>query len=135
MRQQQKADDDAADHVSHDYLQEGEIGVVRQTGDTDDRQRAGFSCNDGESDGPPGNIAARKKVIAQRALLLAEAQAEKGDARQIESDDRKIEFVQAHAESSHQPQMTRGYTKGDQTTLCATVSAGSYVSKGDCHQL
>src|SRR4029077_11791363 len=98
MRQQQKADDDAADYVSHDYLQEGEIGVVGETGDADDRQRAGLSCNDRERDGPPWNVAAGEKIIAQRALLLAEAQAKESYACQIESDDRKIEFVQAHAQ-------------------------------------
>src|SRR5437879_10054608 len=135
MRQQQKAEHDAPDDVSHDYLQEGEIGVVGQTGDTDNRQRAGFSRNDGEGDGPPGNVAAGEKVVTQRALLLAEAQAEKGDAGEVEGNNREIEFIQAHAESSRRLQRTRRYTKEDQTTLCATVSAGSYVSKADCDQL
>ena len=97
MRQQHEADHDAPNHISHDHLQESEIGVIGKAGDADDGERAGFGGNDGKRDGPPGNIASREKVIAQRAVPLAEAQSEQGDADQIQRDNRQIEFVEAHA--------------------------------------
>ena len=64
---------------------------VREAG-----QRAGLSRYDGQSDRPPGNIAIGKKVITQRFLSFAEAQAESGDAREIDNDDGEVKPVQAH---------------------------------------
>ena len=96
--QQHKADHDPPDDISHDHLQEGEIGIVSKSRDADNRQSAGFGGDDGESDRPPGNLASGEEVIAQGALLFAETKAEERDPRQINRDDGEIESVQAHAE-------------------------------------
>src|SRR5207302_9734818 len=50
VRQQQEADDDAADQVAEHKLQESEILVECKTRNTDDRERAGLRRNDGERD-------------------------------------------------------------------------------------
>ena len=71
--------------VSHDYLKEREVRVVGEAGDADDGQRAGFGSDDGERDGPPRDVASGKEVVAQSALLFAEAQAEERDAREIDA--------------------------------------------------
>src|ERR1700728_3646146 len=114
MRQQHKADHDAPCQVTHYYLQEGEVRVVGKAGNADNSERAGFGCDYGKRDGPPGNIAPSKKVIAQRALPLAEAQSKQRDARQIQRDNREIEFIQAHEFTG-----TCRYT-----TFRATISVG-----------
>ena len=87
MRQQHEADDDAAYDVAHDDLKEREVRVVGEARDADDGQRAGLGGDDGERDRPPRDVAVGKKVIPQRALLLAEAQPEQRDADQVERDD------------------------------------------------
>src|ERR1700722_2803447 len=97
MWKQQEADHHAPDHVSHHHLQEGQVGVIGKSRDADYGEGAGFGGDDGKRDGPPGNIASREKIIAQSAVPLAEAQAEQGDADQVERNNRKIEFVETHA--------------------------------------
>src|SRR5258708_3002433 len=106
MRQQHKADYYAAHHVSHDDLQEREIRIVGQPGNADDGQRAGLGRDNREGDRPPWNVPPREKVVAQGMLLLAEAQAEQGDPRQVQSDDREVEMVQAHMFTSGRKLLT-----------------------------
>src|SRR5262249_48618238 len=96
VRQQHEADDHAPDYVAENHLQECEIGVVGEAWDADDGERAGFGGNDRERNRPPGNVAIGQKVIAQRTLLLAEAQSEQSDAYQVKGDDSEVEAVEAH---------------------------------------
>ena len=96
MRKQNKADYDAPHHVSHYYLQEGKVGVVGKARNADDGKCAGLGGNDGERNGPPGNITSSQKIIAQRALPLAEAQSEQSDSHQVKRDDREIKPVKSH---------------------------------------
>src|SRR5208283_2905987 len=72
--EQDKADYDAPDTIAHDHLQEGEIGIVGEPGNTDDGERAGFGGDNGKCDRPPRDIAPRQKIIAQRAMPLAKAE-------------------------------------------------------------
>src|SRR3954466_939145 len=97
MWQQDEADDEAADEISHDNLKKREIGVVGQSRDADDGERAGFRSDDGKRNRPPGYVAAGEEIIAQGALALAESQAEQSDPDKIGGDDRVVEMVQAHA--------------------------------------
>src|SRR6185312_8634278 len=96
MGQQYKADNDTADNVAENELQKGKVGGERQPGDTDDGERTGFGCDDGERNRPPGNIAVGEKVIAQGALPLAEAQAEHSDPCEINNNNQQVERIQAH---------------------------------------
>src|SRR5579871_2552240 len=83
MGQQYKADNDASDDVAENELQKGEVRGERKAGNADDRERTGFSGDDGKRNRPPGNIAVGEKVIAQGALPLAESQAEQSDPCEI----------------------------------------------------
>ena len=96
MGQQHKADDYAPHHVAHHYLQESQIADVSDPRNADNGQRAGLGRDDRQRNGPPRYIAIRQKVIAQRALALAKAQAEQRDARQVKRDDRQVDLVQSH---------------------------------------
>ncbi len=96
MRQQDKTDDEPPHHVSQHHLKKCQIGVVRQAGNTDDGESAGFSRNNRKRDRPPGNIPVGQKIIAQGALLLAKAQPKQRDPRQVERDNAKIKLVQNH---------------------------------------
>src|SRR5580698_5685968 len=96
MRQQDEADHYASHEVSHHYLQEGEVGVVGKAGNADDGERAGLGGDDGKGDGPPGDVSSGEKVVTERAMTLAEAQAEQGDPNQVQRDDCQVEFVEAH---------------------------------------
>jgi len=71
-------------------LQKTEVRVVSQTRNADDRQRAGFGRDNRESNSRPGNALVCQEVVAQGALALAEAQAEKGYACKVESDNGEI---------------------------------------------
>ena len=95
VRQQNKTDDHASHDVSHHHLQKRQIGVVSQTWNADDGERAGFRRDDGKRNRPPGNIPVGEKIIAQRALLLAKAQSEQSDPRQVQRDDGEIKLVQS----------------------------------------
>src|SRR5437588_674675 len=106
MRQQHETDHDAADNVSHDDLEEGQVRIVGQPGNADDGQSTGLGRDNRQRDCPPGNVAPSKKVVAQGTLLLAEAEAEQSDARQVQSDDREIDVVQAHVFTSGRKLLT-----------------------------
>ena len=93
MRQENKADDHATHDVSHHDLQKGQVSVVSQPRNADDGQCAGLGRNDRERNRPPRNIAPGEKIVAQRALLLAEAQPKQRDPRQVQPDDREIQLV------------------------------------------
>src|SRR6185369_8269660 len=95
-RQQHEADDEASDDVSHDNLKKREVGVVGEAGNADDGERAGFGGYDREHDRPPGNVSVGEKIIFERLLALAEAQAEKRDCGEIDRDDGEVERVQSH---------------------------------------
>ncbi len=96
MRQQDKADDETPHHVSQHHLQKRQIGVVSQTGNTDDGERAGFRRDDRKRNRPPGNVPVGQKIVAQGALLLAKAQSKQSDPSQVKRDDGEIKLVQNH---------------------------------------
>ena len=96
MGQKDKTDNHTAHDISHYHLQKREIGIVSQTWNADDGQRAGFRRDDRKRNRPPGNIPVGEKVVAQSALLLPEAQSEQSDPSQIERDNGEIELVQNH---------------------------------------
>ena len=95
-RQEEHANDDAAEQVADSDLQEAEVAGVGEARDADDGERAGFGGDDGERDGPPGDIAISEEVGAQRALSVPEAEAEPGDAQQIEDDRGDVDEVELH---------------------------------------
>ena len=123
MGQQNKADDDAAHDIAHHHLQKREIGVVSQTWNADDGERAGFRRDDGKCNRPPGNIPVRQKIVAQGALLLAEAQPEQSDPHQIERDDREIKLVQNHKRTvwrgRPRPRAGRGKSRAVASQTCS----------------
>jgi len=82
--------------ISEDHLQEGEVSAISDAGNADDGERAGFRRHDREHDGPPRHVAVGEEVVLQRALLLSELQTERGDAREIEGNDEKVEPVKTH---------------------------------------
>ena len=63
MREEEEADDDASDDVSHYDLEECEVRYVGETGNADDGECAGFGGNDGEGDAHQGYCVG-KEVIA-----------------------------------------------------------------------
>ncbi len=101
----------APHHVSQHHLQKSQVGVVGEAGNADDGQGAGLSRHDRQRNRPPGNIAVGEKVVAQRALPLAEAQAKQRDPRQVQRDDGEIKLVENHKEFVQQqsvwPRATR----------------------------
>src|SRR5947209_5696480 len=97
VRQQNEADKDASDDVSEHNLEKGEIRVISQAGDANDRQRAGLGSHDGQRNCPPRDVAVGKKVVLERALALSEAQTEEGYARQVNGNDGEIESIETHA--------------------------------------
>ena len=71
LRNKNQADDDAAKQVAEDKLKKAEVAAISNTGRADDGERTGFSANNGESNGPPGNVAVGQKIITQRPLRFA----------------------------------------------------------------
>jgi hypothetical protein len=91
---EQHADDDSRQQISEYDLQKAEISIKRQAGNADDGQRAGFSGNNRQRNGPPGNVAVSQKIVAESTLRFTEAQPKDCDRRQIKRDDRQIERIQ-----------------------------------------
>ena len=96
MREQNKTDDDASDQIPEDNLQKRQIGIVGEAGDADDGEGAGFGGHNRKRNRPPGNVAVGEEVVAQRASMFAEAQAEQSNPDEIERNNREIEFVETH---------------------------------------
>ena len=65
FRQEEHGDDDAAEHVADDDLQEAEVAGEGEAGDADDGEGAGFGGDDGERDGPPGDGVVGEEVAAE----------------------------------------------------------------------
>src|SRR4051812_29442510 len=95
--QEHEADDDSAHEIPEDDLQELQVGVVGESGNTDDGQGAGFSRNDRERDRPPGNIPVGEEVVFQRALTFSELKPKQSYSREVRRDDQVIESTKAHA--------------------------------------
>ena len=64
--------------VTHDNLQERQVGVVGQPRNADDGERAGLGGDDGKRNRPPGNVAVGQKIVAQSSLPFAKTQAKQG---------------------------------------------------------
>lgn len=94
LRQQDEADDDAADEIAESELQEGEVGVVCEAGDADEGEGAGLCSNDRQRERPPGDRAIGEEIILQRALRFTKAQAEESDTGKIDDDDQEVCWVE-----------------------------------------
>ena len=70
--------------------------VKASAGDADDGEGAGLRGDDGERNGPPGNIAIGKKVRPQRPLAVTKAETEPGDAQQIQDNREDVDEVKLH---------------------------------------
>ena len=93
LRDEEEADDRAADEIADDQLQEAEILVVGEAGDADDGESACLCRDDGERDGPPGDCVVREEVVFEGALLALKPEAEEGNADQIHGDYGEVEGV------------------------------------------
>src|SRR5947209_8653068 len=100
MWQKNECDDEPAYNIPHDDLQKSKVGVISQTGNADDSERAGLCGNDREHDCPPWNVTSGQKVIAQRTLPLAEAHSKNGYPNQVDRDDGEVETIKAHVQPS-----------------------------------
>src|SRR5262249_4363944 len=96
LGRKKQADDHAAGQVSEDYLEKTEVAGIGHARRADDRERAGLRADDRERDGPPGDVAIGKKVVAERTLRLAKAESKKSNADQIRNDDGSVYDVQWH---------------------------------------
>ena len=67
-RQEERCDDDAAEHVADDDLEEAEVAGEGHAGDGDDGEGDGFGGDDGERDGPPGDGVVGEEVALERAV-------------------------------------------------------------------
>src|ERR1041385_1833394 len=71
LRDKNQAHDNPTEQIAEDKLEKAEVAAIRNARRADDRECAGFSTNNGKSNGPPGNIAVGQKIIAQRSLGFA----------------------------------------------------------------
>ena len=69
-RQKERGDDDAAEHVADDDLQEAEVAGEGDAGDGDDGEGGGFGGDDGERDGPPGDGVVGEEVGLEGLVWL-----------------------------------------------------------------
>src|SRR5438445_11077466 len=109
MRDENDGEDDAGNDIADNHLEQGHVAAVSQAGNADDGQRAGFRCNDGETDAPPGNIFAAEEIIASAVLVFAEPNAEGDDSQEIKRDDDPV----ARAEVAVHGQSKTGLISGE----------------------
>src|SRR5689334_6400171 len=93
MGEQQHRDDDPRQQVSEDNLKEAEVSIECEGGSADDCKGAGFSGDDGKTDGPPWGGAAAQEIIAEGLLAGAKSGAKPRNAGQVGDDDTQIENV------------------------------------------
>ena len=93
LRQEQSGDHDARQQVAQHQLQKLEVSGKRERGRADHGERAGFSRDDGQRDGPPGRIAAAQEIILQIALALAKMRSEPGDRDQVNRNRGQVQKV------------------------------------------
>ena len=51
---------------------------------------AGFRGDDGEGDGPPGNLSVGKEISFKRTAFASKAQAKEGDCREVHADKQEV---------------------------------------------
>lgn len=61
----------------------------------DDSERAGLGSDDRQRQSPCGYVLTAEKTSVKGVLLLAEADAKKGDGSQINDDDKTVEPVES----------------------------------------
>ena len=98
-------DEDAADQIADDQLNESHVSGVGDGGRADDGERRGFRGDDGKGEGPPGSGFAAEKIVEADGFAIfagdvffaaAEAHAESGYGEEIGDDDGEVERVDAH---------------------------------------
>ncbi len=88
-------------------MQESEVGIVGESGDADDGQRAGFGSHNRERNRRPWNVLVGQEIIAQRALLFTKAQPKESDARQIGGDDGQVKRPEFESVQVRSPVLSR----------------------------
>ena len=97
--------EDAADQIADDQLNEGQVPGVGDGGRADDGERGGFRSDDGKGEGPPGSGFAAEKIVETDGFAIfagdvffaaAEAHAKSGYGEEIGDDDGEVERVNAH---------------------------------------
>lgn len=74
-RQQRVGDDDAAQDVSGNDLEESKIADVGQPRDADEREGAGFAGDHGEQHAPPRNVLVSDEIVPRVALPAPQVEA------------------------------------------------------------
>ena len=74
--------------------QERHAAAVGNSRHADYGKRAGFSCHDRETHGPPRQVPAAQEVVCRAALAPAHSDPERGDADEINSEDRVVKAGQ-----------------------------------------
>ena len=103
--EEQEDDQDSADEIADDELNEGEVRGVGDGGRADDGERGGFRGDNGERERPPGGGAAAEKIVETDGFAgalrdgffgAAEAHAERGYGEEVGDDDSEVNRVDAH---------------------------------------
>ena len=81
--------------IAHHQLQEREVAPKSNGGGADDCEHAGLGSDDRQRQSPCGYVLAAEKISVKGVLLLAEADAKKGDGSQINDDNKTVEPVES----------------------------------------
>ncbi len=129
LGQEEQSDDDAAEEITEDELEEAEVAAEGERRSADDGESTGFGGDDREGDSPPGSVATAEKVIFESRLFIFKLRAKPGDKNQVESDDRKVGGAHGKVDDSMQTgyRYPRYAYKG--TTLGAVAS---YIAEMCC---
>ncbi len=128
--EKEDGDDDAAEHVADDDLEEAEVSGEGYAGDGDDGEGGGFGGDDGEGDGPPGDGVVGEEVGLEGPVggsgggSFAEAEAEEGDADEVDEDEREVEGAKVLGQGRWQ----RGDEGGEAKRQC--VSPECWLTAG-----
>jgi len=75
-------------------LQKGEIATRADAGHRDDRERRRLGCDDGEEDGPCGQVSSTEEVISGAPLVASHPEAEAQGESKVYDDDGEVGGVQ-----------------------------------------
>ena len=131
-RNEEKADDDAADDVAQRELQERHVAGIGGSRDADERQRAGFGRDNREADGPPGHAAVGQKIVARRVLKAGEPGSEGGDGGQVAANHQIVRPRELHMAlqvSANRSRRPCGRARPETTALLGGFTSASYEKR------
>ena len=94
-RQEPDGHADASDQIAEGELEEGEVAARADAGHRDHGERRGFGGDDGEENGPGGQVSRAEEVVGGAPLAAGYPEPEAQGEDEVQDDDDEVGGVQS----------------------------------------